>query len=139
MSKDQQPAGRIDQGLLETLRETRANAYAPYSGFHVAALIECPDGSHFSGCNVETAHYKSICAEASAISAMVSAGRKHLRRIWILGSGDRPCPPCGDCRQRIFEFADERTEVCIVNEADESFRRVSIGELLPEGFRLGDA
>ncbi len=126
----------VEPELLERLRETRANAYAPYSEFQVAALIECPDGARFAGCNVEAAHYKSICAEASAISTMIAAGRKRIRRIWVLGSGNKPCPPCGDCRQRIYEFADEQTEVRIVNEHDGSFRQYLIAELLPEGFRL---
>ncbi|MDT8437557.1 MAG: cytidine deaminase [Wenzhouxiangellaceae bacterium] len=126
----------LPPNLLEQLRSARENAYAPYSHYHVAALIECPDGSRFVGCNVETAHYKSICAEASAISAMVAAGRTRIRQVWVLGGGDEPCPPCGDCRQRLFEFSDEHTEVHLVDADGRIHRSEPIGHLLPGAFRL---
>ncbi len=131
-----QAAASVDPAVLEILLKLRAQAYAPYSEFHVAALIECPDGSRFGGCNVETAHYKSICAEASAISAMIAAGQRQIRRVWILADGPACCPPCGDCRQRLFEFADDATEVLLVDALAGTARRRSLVELLPEGFRL---
>ncbi len=127
---------QVDAGILQALLEVRARAYAPYSGFHVAALIECPDGSRFAGCNVETSHYKSICAEASAISAMVAAGQRQIRRVWIVADGQACCPPCGDCRQRLFEFADDATEVLLIDQSAGSAQRWSLTELLPAGFRL---
>lgn len=126
----------VDPAVLEALRELRARAYAPYSDFHVAALIECPDGSRFGGCNVETAHYKSICAEASAISAMVAAGRQRIQRVWVLADGPPCCPPCGDCRQRLFEFAEPDCEVLLIDEAEGTARIWRLAALLPEGFRL---
>ena len=122
--------------ILSKLREVRANAYAPYSNYKVAALIETPEGERFAGCNVEAAHYKSVCAEASAISAMIAAGQTRIRRAWILGGDDSPCPPCGDCRQRLFEFANEDTEVVLVDSHGVIHRRDLIDELLPGGFTL---
>lgn len=126
----------IDPELLAALVTTRDRAYAPYSRFHVAAAIECPDGARFLGCNVEAAHYKSVCAEASAISAMVAAGRRQVRRVTILGTGDRPCAPCGDCRQRLFEFGDADTVVVSVAASGAVLAEHRLDELLPAGFRL---
>lgn len=127
---------KVDSSTLQALLEVRARAYAPWSDFHVAALIECPDGSRFVGCNVETSHFKSICAEASAISAMVAAGQRRIRRVWIVADGQACCPPCGDCRQRLFEFAEPQCEVLLVNERAGTARRRTIAELLPDAFRF---
>jgi homotetrameric cytidine deaminase len=126
----------VDSSTLQTLLAVRARAYAPWSDFHVAALIECPDGSRFVGCNVETSHFKSICAEAAAISAMVAAGQRQIRRVWIVADGQACCPPCGDCRQRLFEFADPDCEVLLVDESAGSARRWRMSELLPDAFRF---
>jgi len=131
-----EPAPTVDSELIETLRATRGNAYAPYSKFQVAAAIECPDGARFFGCNVEAAHYKSVCAEASAISAMVTAGRQAIARVFILGTGDEPCAPCGDCRQRLFEFADPHTAVVLLDTAGNVLAEHLLNDLLPAGFRL---
>lgn len=120
--------------LIERLKEARERAYAPYSGFHVAAAVVCPDGSSFVGCNVETAHYKSVCAEASALSAMVAGGGRRIDLVCILASDGRPCPPCGDCRQRLREFGDESVEVLIVDDDGRVARSFRLGELLPEAF-----
>ena len=125
-----------DPELLDALRTVRARAHAPYSDFRVAAIIDCADGSRVAGCNVETAHFKSICAEASAISAMVAGGHGGIRRVWILGSGEDWCTPCGDCRQRIAEFGDSGTDVLIVRDSDGRARRFTLDELLPERFVL---
>ena len=119
---------------LERLIATRQNAYAPYSNHAVAALVVTDDGEEFFSCNVETAHYKSVCAEAGAISAMVSAGRTHIREVWVLGPGPDRCPPCGDCRQRIHEFADEQTRIHLINDDGMVLKSHDLPELLPEAF-----
>jgi len=126
----------IDPDLLDTLITTRDNAYAPYSDFRVAAAIESPDGALFFGCNVEVAHYKSVCAEASAISAMVAAGRRRVHRVFILGSGSGPCAPCGACRQRLFEFGQADTVVVLLDEHGTVLAEHRLDDLLPAGFRL---
>lgn len=122
---------------LQALLATRDAAYAPYSGFQVAAVAVSSDGCTFPGCNVETAHFKSICAEASALSAMVGSGRRELATIYILGPGDAACPPCGDCRQRIHEFAKGSTRVILVDESGRELHNRSIEELLPNAFGPG--
>lgn len=125
---------RIRPGQLAQLLETRANAYAPYSAHPVAALLVADSGEVFCACNVETAHFKSVCAEAGAISALISAGEKRIREVWILGPGPSPCPPCGDCRQRIHEFADTHTRIHLVDEQGQVLKSYSLPELLPEAF-----
>lgn len=125
---------RIDSAIHDMLRATLEHAWAPYSKFRVAAVAVAEDGGRFAGCNVETAHYKSICAEASAISAMVAGGRTRLAEIYILSDGDRPCPPCGDCRQRIREFSDADTRVILVDGDGRAAARHSLDELLPASF-----
>jgi len=127
-------AGSIPPQWLERLLAARENAYAPYSRHAVAALVVTMDGKTFCACNVESAHYKSICAEAGAISAMVSAGETGLREVWVLGPGPEHCPPCGDCRQRIHEFADDQTVVHLINETGDVLKSYSVAELLPEAF-----
>lgn len=124
----------IDPEILKTLLETRDAAYAPYSGFQVSAVAVSRDGRAFAGCNVETAHFKSVCAEASALSAMVGSGRRELAAIYILGPGETACPPCGDCRQRIHEFADGDTRVVLVDEHGREIHNRTIEELLPDAF-----
>ncbi|MEE4637227.1 MAG: cytidine deaminase [Wenzhouxiangella sp.] len=118
----------------ERLLAARQNAYAPYSRHAVAALIVTESGQTFFSCNVESAHYKSVCAEAGAISAMVTAGETRIREVWVLGPGPDHCPPCGDCRQRIHEFADTQTLVHLINDAGRVLKSYSVAELLPEAF-----
>lgn len=120
--------------ILQALLATRDAAYAPYSGFRVAAVAVASDGRAFAGCNVETAHFKSICAEASALSAMVGSGRRELATIYILGPGEAACSPCGDCRQRIHEFARPDTRVILVDESGRELHSLTIEELLPSAF-----
>jgi cytidine deaminase len=90
----------------------RGNAYCPYSNHPVGAAIVAGSGKVYLGANVETAHYKGVCAEASAISAMVSAGEREIRAVVVIGPAmEYLCTPCGDCRQRLREFSDEETRV----------------------------
>lgn len=124
----------IPPDLFEQLRTARDRAYAPYSAFRVAAAVTTTSGRCFVGCNVETAHYKSICAEASALSAMIAAGETKVKRVDILATGESPCPPCGDCRQRLREFAGPDAEVVLVGDAGRVIGRHTLGELLPEAF-----
>ncbi|RFF31555.1 cytidine deaminase [Wenzhouxiangella sediminis] len=124
----------IDEDLLAELKRLRGNAYAPYSDHPVAAVVESGTGRHFGGANVEVAHFKSTCAEASAISAMANAGDRDIRLVYVLGPGGRPCPPCGDCRQRIREFASPETWVALIDDEGRVQKTYTIGELLPDSF-----
>ncbi len=103
-----------DQKLFEAAERVRRNAHVPYSRYPVGAAILADDGEIYAGCNIENAAYPNgNCAEASAIAAMIGAGAKRIRRIYITGNGIDPVTPCGGCRQRIREFADpDATIVC---------------------------
>ena len=124
--------------LIEAATEVRHNAHAPYSGFQVGAAVQDENGVIHVGCNVENAAFpEGACAEANAIGAMVAGGGKRIVAIAAVGGPDKiiPCTPCGGCRQRILEFADEDTQVILIGDGGdvESHR---IGELLPRSFRL---
>ena len=122
--------------IAAELRRLLAHSHAPYSGVHVAAALEAEDGSIHYGVNVENAAYpQGVCAEASAISAAVTAGHKAIRRVWLGSSLDGFIWPCGGCRQKIWEFADAGCEVTSV-AADGATETHAIEALLPLGFRL---
>ncbi|MGE4534466.1 cytidine deaminase [Halomonas sp.] len=123
-----------DPSLIETLVAVRGNAYAPYSRHPVGAVVVAESGRHYAGANVEVAHYKGLCAEASAIAAMVGAGERRLREVWVIGPGAHLCTPCGDCRQRIREFADEHTRIRVVDAEGRLLKDYTMEALLPDAF-----
>jgi cytidine deaminase len=109
-------------------------AYAPYSKYHVGACVEAEDGTLFGGCNVENASYGlSICAETNAILHMVTAGRKRIKSIALIGSGTELCTPCGRCRQKIREFAGPDIPIYLCDKS-QVVKTVTLGELLPMSF-----
>ncbi|MGY6565883.1 MAG: cytidine deaminase [Halomonadaceae bacterium] len=124
----------VDPAIVGALIAIRDNAYAPYSQHPVGAMVESESGVRYFGANVEVAHYKGLCAEASAIAAMVSAGERRLRHVYVIGPGEHLCTPCGDCRQRIREFADAETRIHVVDAEGRLLKRYTIGELLPDAF-----
>ena len=92
--------------LFEAAAAARRNAYAPYSNFAVGAAILTASGAVFAGANVENAAYPvGLCAEASAIAAMITAGERRIAEVFLLAEGAEPIMPCGACPQRLFEFA----------------------------------
>lgn len=120
--------------LFTAAAAAKANSYSPYSHFAVGAALLAPSGTIYAGCNVENAAYPvSSCAEASAISAMVSRGEQRIEAVLVIGDGPLLVTPCGACRQRIREFATGETPVHIAGP--EGVRRsFTLGELLPESF-----
>ena len=127
-----------EQALVDAARSVRQHAYAPYSGFYVGAAILDDKGDLHCGCNVENAAYPlGNCAEAAAIAAMVLEGGKRIVKIAVAGgSGDvAPCTPCGGCRQRIHEFANDDTVIITMDDSGD-WQQYSIAELLPAGFHL---
>ena len=121
--------------LVAAARGAQANAYVPYSRFHVGAAIETGDGRVFAGCNVESASYGlTICAERMALGAAIAAGARTLRRVVVTTDVDPPAAPCGACRQLLAEFGLE-TEVVAVGPAGE--RRWTLRDLLPDAFTRG--
>jgi cytidine deaminase len=122
--------------IVQTLRGLLAKAHAPYSGVQVAAAVEGADGRLHYGVNVENAAYpQGTCAEASAISAAVTAGETRIARVWLASSLPGLVWPCGGCRQKIYEFAAEGCEV-VTTSPDGEQARHTIEELLPLAFRL---
>ena len=127
-------ADQIKQTLATAAQRVMQNAYAPYSKFTVGAAIITDKGNIYVGCNVENAAYPiGNCAEASAISAMVSAGETTISMIAVAGPGESLCTPCGGCRQRIREFATEQTPILICNE-NTVRHETTLGVLLPLSF-----
>ena len=110
------------------------NAYTPYSQFKVACCIGTDKGNFYTGINVENASYSlSICAESSALCNMVTAGEQHIKSMVILANNNLLCPPCGACRQRIYEFTTPETIIHLCNNST-VLQSLSIDKLLPLAF-----
>jgi cytidine deaminase len=124
----------VSEEIVQQLFSARANAYVPYSAHPVASVMVSTDGQQFAGCNVEVAHYKGLCAEASAISAMITAGQRQLTTVYVMGPGDHLCTPCGDCRQRIREFATPETQIKVLSGNGELLKTYTMEALLPDAF-----
>ena len=122
------------QQLFAAAKAAQANAYAPYSRFHVGAALRSESGAIFAGCNVENAAYpQGACAETGAIAAMAAAGDRRIAEILVIGDGEALCTPCGGCRQRIREFAAPTTPIHIAGP--EGVRAsFTLAELLPKSF-----
>jgi cytidine deaminase len=123
--------------LIEEARDARARAYAPYSKFFVGAALVVDDGRHFSGANVENASYGlSMCAERVAATTAVAAGARRIEAVAVTSSAPRPTPPCGACRQFLYEFNPEMT---VVSEGANGERKEwRLSELLLDGFGPDD-
>lgn len=127
-----------NEDLINAAKEARENAYARYSNYTVGAALVDDRGHLHVGCNIENAAYPlGSCAEAGAIAAMVQQGGKRIVKIAVVGgSGDiGPCTPCGGCRQRIREFADDATIILAIDDSNE-WQEYAIDTLLPASFHL---
>lgn len=113
--------------------ETRKRAHAPFSNFLVgAALIDEEEGLH-QGCNVECSSYGlTICAERTALVSAVAAGKKRFFGVIVAADTDNLTPPCGACRQLLYDFAPDAVVVLINPRGVE--KRFTMKELLPEAF-----
>ena len=119
--------------LIRAARRVRKHARADYSGFRVGAALEAADGTIITGCNIENASYGlTMCAERVAMFKAISEGHKRFRRIVVVADTDDPTPPCGPCRQILWEFAGD-IEVIIANLRRET-ARLRMKELLPLPF-----
>ncbi len=121
------------EDLLSAAIYARQKAYAPYSGFKVGAALRGSVGEIFSGCNVENASYGlTLCAERTTVCTAVAAGIRTFTQMVIVADSETPCPPCGACRQFLFEFAPN-LELWVANLSGETkFYRLC--DLLPEAF-----
>jgi len=93
------------QALITAAKSARENAHAAYSNFRVGAALRATSGRIFGGCNVENATYGlTICAERVAIVKAISEGERGFDAIAVVADTDSLTPPCGACRQLIWEF-----------------------------------
>jgi cytidine deaminase len=122
--------------LLEAALRVREHAHAPFSNFKVGAALEDDSGRVHTGCNVENATYGlTVCAERVAVWKAISEGARKFRRIAVAAAADSLAPPCGACRQILWEFCGD-IEITLVNPVGktESFR---LRDLLPRPFDAG--
>ena len=119
--------------LTEAALRARLNAHAPYSKFLVGAAIEDEAGVIHTGCNIENATYGlTVCAERIAIFKAMSEGARRFTRIAIAADSDVLTPPCGACRQILWEFAGD-VEITLVNLTGKS-ETLRLGTLFPRAF-----
>jgi cytidine deaminase len=101
--------------LLDAALRAREKAYAPFSKFKVGAALEDEAGRVYTGCNVENASYGlTMCAERVAVLKAVSEGARKFRRIAIAADTDLLTPPCGACRQVLWELCGD-IEIILAN------------------------
>src|SRR5471030_1109788 len=123
----------MPDSLLAAAIGARAHAFAPYSKFQVGAAIEDAEGRIHTGCNIENATYGlTVCAERVAVFKAVSEGERHFTRIAIVADTEEPTPPCGACRQILWEFCGD-IEVVLGNLKKET-ARYRLKDLFPLPF-----
>ena len=132
MSRAPEPAERL---LFEEAATLVDNAYAPYSGFAVGAVVVGPSGRSHHGVNVENASYPAgLCAERAALAAMVAFGERSVRSVAVAAVGGQDCLPCGLCLQALSEFGDPEIVVRLGGEV----RVTPLSDLLTAPFAGGD-
>jgi cytidine deaminase len=123
--------------LFAAARAVQAHAHVPYSTYPVGAAVRAASGRVFAGCNVENAAYpEGMCAEASAIAAMVSAGEREIAEILTVADSKELATSCGGCRQKIREFGGPGTLIHAAGP-DGVRRTFTLAELLPFSFGAG--
>lgn len=111
----------------------RKNAHAPFSHFAVGAALEDASGRIHTGCNIENATYGlTLCAERVAVFKAISEGARAFRRIAVAADAEVLTPPCGACRQILWEFCGD-IEVLLVNLHGKS-ESLRLKELFPRAF-----
>ncbi|MSO36432.1 MAG: cytidine deaminase [Acidobacteria bacterium] len=119
--------------LVAAARAVRERAVADFSGFKVGAALETSDGQIITGCNIENASYGlTICAERVAIFKAISEGHRAFTRIVVVANTESPTPPCGACRQILWEFGGD-IEVILANTTAVT-ARLQMKDLLPLPF-----
>jgi cytidine deaminase len=119
--------------LVAAALSAREHAHAPFSGFKVGAAIEAWDGRVVTGCNIENATFGlSLCAERVAIFKAISEGIRHFRRIVVTADTEILTPPCGACRQILWEFCGD-AELTLANLAGKA-ETLSVGQVFPRPF-----
>ena len=121
--------------LGEAALKARENAFSPYSNFKVGAALEDAEGRIHTGCNVENASYGlTVCAERVAIFKAISEGVRNFRRIAVAADTETLTPPCGACRQILWEFCGD-IEILLVNPKGKT-ETVRLSTLFPRAFDM---
>ena len=119
--------------LIETAAAARLKSVAPFSNFLVGAALQTSDGKVFTGSNVESASYGlTVCAERVAIWKALSEGERDFTNLVIVADTEQLTPPCGTCRQIIWEFC-KNAKIVLANLRGER-EELTIKELLPRAF-----
>ena len=122
----------MDQ-LIEAALHARQNAHAPFSHFQVGAALEDATGRIHTGCNVENASYGlTLCAERVAVFKAVSEGARQFRRVAVVADTETLTPPCGACRQILWEFCGD-VELVLSNLQGKT-ETFCLKDLLPRPF-----
>ena len=122
-----------DSELISAARRARRHARAAFSGFKVGAALETADGQIITGCNIENATYGlTLCAERVAMFKALSEGHRKFRTVVVVANTQAPTPPCGPCRQILWEFGGD-LEVILANLRRETGRH-RLSHLLPLPF-----
>jgi cytidine deaminase len=123
----------MNDALVAAALAARAHAFAPYSKFKVGAAIEDAGGRIHSGCNIENATYGlTVCAERVALFKAISEGVRQFRRAAVAADTDVLTPPCGACRQILWEFCGD-IEIVLVNPRGSS-ETCHLKDLFPRPF-----
>jgi cytidine deaminase len=119
--------------LVEAAIRARESAHAPYSNFKVGAALEDSEGRIHTGCNVENATFGlGICAERVAVFKAVSEGANGFQRIAVVADTDTLTPPCGACRQILWEFCGD-VELVLSNLTGKS-ETMRLSAIFPRAF-----
>ena len=129
--------GNSEASLVAAATDARSRAHARYSGFKVGAALETAEGLVITGCNIENATYGlTLCAERVALVKALSEGRTRFARIAVVADTEAPTPPCGPCRQLLWEYCGD-IEVILANlERTTATLRLSALRPLPFEGRL---
>lgn len=119
--------------LIEAAKQARTQSVAPFSNFLVGAAVRTAGGKVYTGCNIESASYGlTVCAERVAIWKALSEGEREFTELAVVADTDTLTPPCGTCRQIIWEFA--RNATIVFANLDGKSEEFHMAELLPRAF-----
>ena len=131
-----------DKELYNSAIKAMEHSYSPYSDCKVGAALLCKNGKVFTGTNIENAAFgPTVCAERVAVFKAVSEGEKDFSKIAVVGGKNGVIngifAPCGVCRQVLREFCEDDFEI-LLGETEDSFKTVTLKELLPLSFSPDD-
>jgi cytidine deaminase len=124
--------------LIEEAKKAREKAYIPYSKFGVGAALLTTDGKVYHGCNIENAAYSMCnCGERTALFSAYAQGDRDFQAMVVVADTERPCSPCGACRQVISELCPKDMKVVLTNLKGDILE-LTVEELLPGAFSPED-